>query len=358
MITISEMPQRLDRGASPTFNTVFLGDGAPTTPTVTFSSETSLGFSKYSAGNIRFSSFGLNTWVFGRNASLATLYNPTGGGGITANDSGNVAIAASGTNQNITLTPSGTGQVTTPAKIVAGAITNPNGSWMGGVAGGSSSGQAIIGYWTSLTNSVALVSTDAGAGSFSQMAYLATRHIFSITETECARFDASLVFSLSGSTVNYNAPAAGGANSSTRFRKAVTAIANAVATGVLTVTIPNAAHSAQLNVYLTGSLGAGGAIGANEATGVIGYSFAITRTAGVNAVVTASSAFGSATASVAGGATITITAAASAISGAVGATNTFTVNVTISRGTGTSTNHTCQITAELDNANASGITLA
>lgn len=144
----------------------------------------------------------------------------------------------------------------------------------------------------------------------------------------------------------------------TKLTKTVGSIGDAAATAVLTVTIPNAAHSASLKVRLAGSLGAGGAIGANEATGTVSYDFAIARTAGVNAVTTISSAYGSAMANVAGAATITVTAAASAISGAVGATNTFTVNVTITRGSGSSTNHTCMVLAEICNANATGITIA
>jgi hypothetical protein len=139
--------------------------------------------------------------------------------------------------------------------------------------------------------------------------------------------------------------------------KSITAIADAVATATFTVTVPNAAHSAAIKVTLEGSLGAGGAIGANEATGTIAYDIAIARTAGVATVATFSTAYGSATSSVAGAATITITAAASAISGAVSATQTFTIDVTISRGSGSSTNHTCQVLAEVINANATGVTI-
>lgn len=144
----------------------------------------------------------------------------------------------------------------------------------------------------------------------------------------------------------------------TRVMKAVTGIADGVATAVLTATIPNAAQSGSLRVTLVGSLGAGGAIGANEATGTVSYDFAITRTAGVNAVTTISTAYGSGMASVAGAATITVTAAASAIAGAVGVANTFTVNVTITAGSGAATNHTCTVFAEVINANANGITLS
>lgn len=148
-----------------------------------------------------------------------------------------------------------------------------------------------------------------------------------------------------------------GAKTSTKILKSVTAIADATATDVLTVTVPNAAHSGTLRVTLTGSLGAGGAIGANEATGSISYDFAIARTAGVATVVGASTAYGSTTASVAGGATITITAAASGMTGAVGATQTFTVQATITKGSGSSAAHTCVVNAEIINANATGITI-
>jgi hypothetical protein len=150
----------------------------------------------------------------------------------------------------------------------------------------------------------------------------------------------------------------GGIKSTVKINKAITGIADATPTATFTVTVPNGAHSGALKVTLAGSLGAGGAIGANEATGSVSYDIGIARTAGVNAVVTTSTAYGSAMASVAGASTITVTGAASAISGAVGATNTFTVNVTITKGSGSSANHTCEARAELYNANASGITIA
>lgn len=162
----------------------------------------------------------------------------------------------------------------------------------------------------------------------------------------------------SGAIEVHNGGATGAVTSNTRLIKTVAAIANAVATDVLTVTIPNAAHSASLIVRLNGSLGAGGAIGANEATGTITYNFAITRTAGVAVAVAASAAIGTASTNVAGGATITVTAANSGISGAVGATNTFTVQATISRGSGASTNHTALVVAEVLNSNATGVTIS
>jgi hypothetical protein len=148
------------------------------------------------------------------------------------------------------------------------------------------------------------------------------------------------------------------AASNTKKSVSKTAIANATATSVFTITIPNAAHSASIKVRLAGSLGAGGAIGANEATGTIAYDIAVARTAGVNAVAGISTAYGSSTAAVAGAATITVTAALAAVVGAVGASNTIDIQVTITRGSGSSTNHTCVATAEIINANATGISIA
>jgi hypothetical protein len=161
----------------------------------------------------------------------------------------------------------------------------------------------------------------------------------------------SIQFAQTSSTVTTNV-------SRTEINKLVTAIADATLTATFTITVPNAAHSASILVRMTGSLGAGGAIGANEASASNSYVITIARTAGVNAVAAISSAFGAAAAAVAGAATVTCTAAMSAVSGAVGASNTFTVNVTITKSGGASANHTCLCYAQLMNANATGIGIA
>lgn len=150
----------------------------------------------------------------------------------------------------------------------------------------------------------------------------------------------------------------GQAVSRAELNKKVSSIADNTATDVLTVTIPNAAHSGQLYIELCGSLGAGGAVGANEATAVNCYTVAFTRTAGVNAVATISAASGAAACAVAGAATATCTGTLSAVTGAAGASNSFTVKATIARSGGSSANHTCLVYAKLMNANASGITIS
>lgn len=147
--------------------------------------------------------------------------------------------------------------------------------------------------------------------------------------------------------------------SRTEINKSVTAIADAVATATFTVTIPNASHNATIEFEFTGILGAGGAIGAGEASATNSYKVNVSRTPGVNAVASAvSTAFGAVASNVAGAATVTCTAVVSAIAGAVGATNTFTLNVTITRSGGASTNHVCLCYAKLMNPNATGITIS
>lgn len=151
---------------------------------------------------------------------------------------------------------------------------------------------------------------------------------------------------------------AGAAASSTKITKTVTALADTVATAVLTITVPNVKANALVRVTLVGSLGAGGTIGAGEAFGTISYDFSVGRTAGVNATGLISTAYGSAKNAVAGAATITVAGALSAVTGAVGVSNTFTVTAAITKSGGASDNHVCVVSAEVVNAFAAGVTVA
>lgn len=149
----------------------------------------------------------------------------------------------------------------------------------------------------------------------------------------------------------------GSAGTLTAICKAVAAIANNTATTVFTLTVPNSAQAACLRVTLMASLGAGGSVGADEASATASYDIVVARTAGVAVAATESVAYGAATANVAGAnsPTISITLVKT---GAVGVTNTVDVKITIARSGGASTNHTCFAKAELLNANGSGITIA
>lgn len=152
----------------------------------------------------------------------------------------------------------------------------------------------------------------------------------------------------------------GGATVQDEITKAVTAFSDTVAKDVFTVTIPNAAHAAVIEVDCLGVLGAGGAIGAGESCKNSKYHVTVARTAGVNAVAAVSAEVGTGAAStVAGGQAVTsVVVTASAVAGAVGDPNTFTIKVAITRAGAGADNHTLAATARILNQNATGITIA
>ena len=151
----------------------------------------------------------------------------------------------------------------------------------------------------------------------------------------------------------------GAASVQTEVTKAVTAFTDTTAKAVFTVTIPNAAHAARIEVDCLGVLGAGGSIGAGESTMSTKYIVTLARTAGVAVVAGVSSVIGAANAKVAGGDDITsVVVTTSAITGAVGASNSFTINVAITRAGAGASNHTGLFTAKVLNQNATGVTIA
>lgn len=298
-------------------------------------------------------------------AGSIVIGNPVTGGGanrvLYEDGSQNLAAASGFTFASNTLTAP---TITATTQLLSGWLSNNVAPVSGTIGFGST---ATASYFTAIRDGGIVVTRNTGAYSFAS----STNPGFGAIDTVISRYAAKqLLVSSDGSTLNGTVVsglhALGASTESTistaltanKKVKSVTAIADNVATDTITVTVPNAAHSASLKLTLKGSLGAGGAIGANEATGVISYDVAIARTAGVATVATVSTAYGSATASVAGASTITITAAASAMTGAVGATQTFTIQVTIAKGSGASDNHTCQVLAEIINANATGVTIS
>lgn len=146
---------------------------------------------------------------------------------------------------------------------------------------------------------------------------------------------------------------------STEYRKvyAINNIADGVATPVVMVFVPAAAEAASVHLRLVGSLGAGGAIGADECSATLDGALAVTRTTGLATVVTMTTATMTASSCVAGATTIAMSYAPSVISGANNASQSLTVNVTIAHGGGSSTNHSVVAYVELINANTNGVTL-
>lgn len=150
----------------------------------------------------------------------------------------------------------------------------------------------------------------------------------------------------------------GAASNMVLLTKAKTGLADTVATAVYTVTVPNAAHTALFEVDSLGVMGAGGAVGAGETSKASKYQVAVTRTAGLAAVITVSSAIGGVQSKVAGADNITsVVVTASSVTGANSATQTFTINVAITKAAGAADNHTLITAVRLLNQNASGVTI-
>lgn len=147
---------------------------------------------------------------------------------------------------------------------------------------------------------------------------------------------------------------AGAATALRTITKKITGIADNVATDILTVTIPNANHAASIRLTFLSSNGGTDAFESSRcASGMV----VVARTTGVNAVATAAALDSAAIATVAAGATHTLAYGLSVIAGAVGASNTFTIQATIDDSGNLGSNQLV-VLAELINAEATGITIA
>jgi len=148
----------------------------------------------------------------------------------------------------------------------------------------------------------------------------------------------------------------GTASSIYEYKGKKTAIADNSATAVFTVTVPNVDTAAVIEVDLLASIGGGSDNweSSRYAKGAV----VIARTTGANAVPAVATLTLAQIATVSGGQTITLAYGVSAVSGAVGATNTFTVTVTIVRAGGTANTHQCMWVARVINAETSGISIA
>jgi len=147
-------------------------------------------------------------------------------------------------------------------------------------------------------------------------------------------------------------PRNGGTNTS--IARKLTGLTDAAQTKCFDVLIPNAATSVAIKILALGSIGAGGAVGANEASATLECDVVITRTPGLTCTVAQSVSYGTATTAVAGATTCTVAVDSSLISGAAGADQTVSIRVAITKGGGSSNNHTATLFAELINMNDSG----
>lgn len=152
-----------------------------------------------------------------------------------------------------------------------------------------------------------------------------------------------------------NAAVAGGAGWTGTLVNRKAGIANNTATDMITVTVPNGNHNAAIFLDIMAHLGTG--TDASESTRVATGAIAICRQTGAATVAVASTLAQTAIATASGGGTLTLAYDVSSISGAVGATQTFTIRVTLVV-TGTITDHVAVIFARSLNSAASGITMA
>lgn len=149
---------------------------------------------------------------------------------------------------------------------------------------------------------------------------------------------------------------AAGANSRDAIMKTITAIADASATTILTVTVPNGNHAAAVRLLL---LSNNGSTDAYESVRAAQGLVVIQRNTGAAAAATAAAiADGVIATNVAGGSATHTLAYSIALGGeGVGSTNTVLIKVTIDD-TGNLGANQLVVFAELINAAASGITIA
>lgn len=151
-----------------------------------------------------------------------------------------------------------------------------------------------------------------------------------------------------------NAAVAGAAGWTGTLLAAKSGIANNTATDVITVTVPNANHNGAIFLDVMAHLGTG--TDASESTRVATGVIAIARTTGAATVAVASTLAQAAIATVSGGGTLTLAYGVSAITGAAGATQTFTIQVTLVV-TGSVVDHRAVVFARSINSAAGGITM-
>jgi len=145
--------------------------------------------------------------------------------------------------------------------------------------------------------------------------------------------------------------ATGGVGSETIGTFFKTGLTDAAATQIAVVTIPNAVHGGIVEIEALGVLGDG------DSCSVAKYQAAFSRITGANALKVLSAAVTEAhTTGATANATTTITLGT--VTGAVGASNTFAINITVTRSAGASTNHVGVVSCKLLNAFASGLSIA
>jgi hypothetical protein len=160
-------------------------------------------------------------------------------------------------------------------------------------------------------------------------------------------------FTISGALVTEGGTA-GAATTATPILVKKTGIADNSATNVITVTVPNANHSAGIEVDIVSSNGGADAF---ESTRVAKGYIAVARTSGAATVAVAATLSLTAIATVSLGATHTLAYGVTSMTGANNATQTFSITVTIDDSGNLGSNQAI-VRARIINSEASGITMA
>lgn len=142
----------------------------------------------------------------------------------------------------------------------------------------------------------------------------------------------------------------GGANSAVKVVRTVSGLTDNTATLVATITVPNILLGAGLSVFACGTTGDG------DSSSFCLFNIAISRIAGAAAIANVSAKVGNAvTTGVSATAVTTITLGA--VAGAVGATNTFALQITVAKTGGSSTLHTGTVDVDVINTFGGGVTV-
>lgn len=268
-------------------------------------------------------------------------------GGTLQNNGTTASISQSGTTST-TAFGTGTGSGATGAVVRGAAGQTRSVVWRTGAA---ASGDR----WAATANATS--EAGANAGSDLNLNAYDDSGVLIDTPLTIVRAAAGALYTPASRPVSFGG-APGAALTTAYVRGSASAIADNVATTIATITVPNAVATATIRLTAQGALGAGGAIGAGEAMASNSWNIVLARTAGVNVVAQISAAYGADAANVAGAATCTAVVTLGAVAGAVGATNTVPVQITIVKSGGASDNHTATWEAVVLNASATGVTIA
>lgn len=293
--------------------------------------------------------------------SLATTVGKIGGSAITLTG----AFTVAGSNA-LTLTTAGSTSVTLPTSgtLVNSAVTTlASLSSVGTIIGGTWQADPVVPTYggtglATLTAHGSLVGE--GTGNVVVIAPCNTGVLAWLSngsDPTCATAPVVVTNGATGTIVLGGTGVAASAGSDTALVKRVTGLADATATPIITVTVPNTAQSATVHVHFVGQLGAGGAIGAGECSANLEGDVVLARTAGLATVPAAITATATGSACVAGASTITLAYAVSSITGANTASQSFTINATITKGGGSSTSHVLLAYADVLNSQSTGVTI-